>query len=187
MDLSVISKVKEMVWAKLCLRRCSRVGALPRLVGKVIVHNGGRIEIGSKLRLRGSHVPVELGADAGGVLRIGTNCSINSGASIVATCSVTIGDNCMVGNYSLIMDSDFHELERRDERGASEPVVLEDDVWLGAGVTVLKGVTIGRGSAVMAGSVVVANVPAYTLVGGVPARTIKPLSRPDADAPQAAS
>ncbi len=175
--MTVIIKIKEMLWAKWGLRKCSSVGPLPRLQGSVQVNNAGRIEIGERVRLRGTHVPIELGSGPDGVLSIGKNCSINGGASIAAMKRVTIGDNCMVGNYSLIMDSDFHDLEDRNSMGDSEPVTLEDDVWIAAGVTVLKGVTIGKGSAVMAGSVVVSNVPPYTLVGGVPARTIKSLAK----------
>ena len=186
--MSILIKIKEMIWAKICLRTCNSVGALPRMQGKVFVRNAGRMEIGDKIRLRGCHVPIELASMPGGLLKIGNNCSINSGASIAAAKSVIIGDNCMVGNYSLVMDTDFHSLDNRNERGTDDPVVLEDDVWLAAGVTVLKGVRIGRGSAVMAGSVVVANVPPYTLVGGVPARTIKALEKPAGfDEPTASS
>jgi acetyltransferase-like isoleucine patch superfamily enzyme len=56
----------------------------------------------------------------------------------------------------------------------SEPTVLEDNVWLGAGVIVLKGVRIGRGAVVGAGAVVTRDVPAGSVVAGVPARMIKP-------------
>jgi acetyltransferase-like isoleucine patch superfamily enzyme len=55
----------------------------------------------------------------------------------------------------------------------AESIVIEDNVWLGARVTVVSGVTIGKGSVVAAGAVVTANVPPYTLVGGIPARVIK--------------
>ena len=183
--MSVITKVKEVLWAKASLRSCNTVGSLPRVQGRVFVRNTGRMEIGERVRLRGSHVPIELASLPGGLLKIGDNCSINSGVSIAAASQVVIGNNCMVGNYTLIMDCDFHDLEHRDQFGATAPVILEDDVWLAAGVTVLKGVTIGQGSAVMAGSVVISNVPPYTLVGGVPARTIKSLERaePESAAP----
>ena len=53
------------------------------------------------------------------------------------------------------------------------PVVIEDDVWCGANVTILKGVTIGRGSAVAAGAVVTKSFPLYSIIGGVPARLLK--------------
>ena len=59
-----------------------------------------------------------------------------------------------------------------DQGWITRPVTIEDDVWIGHGATVLKGVRIGRGSIVAAGAVVVDDVPAGTIVGGVPARPI---------------
>ena len=53
------------------------------------------------------------------------------------------------------------------------PVTIEDDVWCGANVTILKGVTIGRGSIVAAGAVVTKSFPPYSIIGGVPAKLIK--------------
>ena len=53
------------------------------------------------------------------------------------------------------------------------PVIIEDDVWCGANVTILKGVTIGRGSVIAAGSVVTKSCPPYSVIGGVPAKIIK--------------
>lgn len=53
------------------------------------------------------------------------------------------------------------------------PVVIEDDVWCGANVTILKGVTIGHGSIVAAGAVVTKSCEPYSIIGGVPAKLIK--------------
>lgn len=61
-------------------------------------------------------------------------------------------------------------------------ITIEDDVWIAANVTVLPGIRIGRGSVVAAGSVVTSDVDPYLVVGGVPARLIKPrVSRTVAD------
>lgn len=154
-------------------RRCTRRGAWCRVWGKVLIE--GDVRLGARVRIRGSHVPVELAASPGAVLEIGERSFINSGVSIGAQERVSIGANCAIGNYTLVMDSDFHQLLDHTKPAVPAPVVIEDDVWLGARVTVLKGVRIGRGAVVAAGSVVTRDVPARTLVAGVPARVIRAL------------
>ncbi len=109
------------------------------------------------------------------VIQIGNDCGF-SGAAIGAAQSVIIGNRVMVGVNCFISDTDWHPVDptRRaaGEAGASEPVKIEDDVWLGANVTVLKGVTIGAGSTIAANSVVAKSIPAGVIAGGVPAQTL---------------
>ena len=71
----------------------------------------------------------------------------------------------VIGKY--IMDSN----DKLPENDAA--VVIEDDVWTGANVTILKGVTIGRGSVIAAGAVVTKSCPPYSIIGGVPAKLMK--------------
>ncbi len=82
----------------------------------------------------------------------------------------------MVGANSCIYDTDWHPVDpaRRatGEAGASIPVIIEDDVWLGANVVVLKGVTIGAGSIIAANSVVTKSIPPGVVAGGTPARPL---------------
>lgn len=90
---------------------------------------------------------------------------------------VHIGNDVMIARAVTILDTD-HNFERTDipmnKQGiTTEPVVIEDDVWIGHGVAILKGVSIGRGSIVSAGAVVTKDIPSYSVVGGVPARIIK--------------
>jgi maltose O-acetyltransferase len=75
------------------------------------------------------------------------------------------------------MDNDFHRLEpeRRQEKPPSSPIILEENVWLGARVIVLPGVTIGAGTVVGAGSVVTRSIPSRSVAVGVPARVVKSL------------
>jgi len=164
------------------LRRCTSVGPLSLVVnGRVIVDNQGQIVLGDRVRIRAAHLPVELAALPGGTLSIGDRTFINSGVSICAQQSVTIGTNCAIGNLSLIMDTDFHTPGDHTRWPEARPVILEDDVWLGARVTVLKGVTIGRGAVVAAGAVVTKDVAPRTVVGGVPAKFIRHINEHSSD------
>jgi acetyltransferase-like isoleucine patch superfamily enzyme len=67
-----------------------------------------------------------------------------------------------------------------DQGITAEGIVVEDDVWIGAGAIITDGVHIGRGAVVAAGAVVTQDVPAYTVVGGVPARILKDIRATDA-------
>ncbi len=104
-----------------------------------------------------------------------------TGGSIVCEERVTIGHHVTMGANSIITDTDFHPLDpdqRRDspQEGATKPVVIEDDVFIGMNALILKGVRLGKGCVVGAGSVVTRDVPPYQVVGGNPARIIKALS-----------
>jgi acetyltransferase-like isoleucine patch superfamily enzyme len=164
--------------ARFYLRKSSKLGPATQVYGRVIVENAGTMVIGDRCRLRGSIVPLELVAMQGGELRIGDRTSINGGTSICAQKLVTIGSNCGIGSYTLIMDTDFHVAGDLVAAAEPSPIVIGDNVWLASRVIVLKGVTIGDGAVVSAGSVVATNVPPYTLVGGVPARIIRRLDPP---------
>lgn len=89
--------------------------------------------------------------------------------------AITIGHNVVLSKQVIIRDSDNHQIisSAQDRQPVSEPVYIEDNVWVGIRSTILKGVRIGKGSVVAAGSVVVSDVPPGCLVGGVPARVIK--------------
>lgn len=112
-------------------------------------------------------------------LRIGNDCGF-SGAALAAATSVRIGDRVMVGANTSISDSDWHPIDAKqrinDEAPETKPIVIEDDVWLGANVTVLKGVTIGARSVIAANSVVTKSIPADVVAAGIPAKAVKSIS-----------
>lgn len=165
--------------ARLALRQCAEAGFGPRLYGRCRVLGGEGIRVGQRLLVAAETVPCELATHEGGRLEIGDRVFINYGASISAHQLVCIGDDCKIGQYAIILDCDFHELDTPTHdggHGRPAPVVLERGVWLSARVTVLKGVTIGRGSVIAAGSVVTKDMPPGVLAGGVPARVLRRLS-----------
>jgi acetyltransferase-like isoleucine patch superfamily enzyme len=113
---------------------------------------------------------VKLSVGNAAKLAIGRNSYINDGSSIFAQNSITIGQNCAISFGVTIIDDDYHGFGLPPY---SAPIVIEDDVWIGCNVTILKGVTIGRGSVVAAGAVVTKSCPPHSLLAGVPARIIK--------------
>lgn len=119
-------------------------------------------------------------ATPGSRIAIGNNVGI-SGSTICASKSVTIGDNVLIGSGCIITDTDAHPInwkdrkEGRDENTHKAPVVIGNDVFIGARCLILKGVTIGDRSVIGAGSVVTTDVPADCVVAGNPAKIVKML------------
>ena len=101
-------------------------------------------------------------------VKIGKFCSFAYGVVLVAS-----GEH----NYSAISNYPFYSklLGKGDEKDTfcKGPIVIGNDVWVGANATILSGVTIGDGAVVAAGSIVVKDVPPYSIVAGVPAKVIK--------------
>lgn len=85
--------------------------------------------------------------------------------------SITIGDDCMISKRVIIRDSNNHEI-LKDGYKISEPIFIGDHVWIGMGATVLCGVNVGDGAIIAAGAVVTKDVPANSIVAGVPAKVI---------------
>jgi acetyltransferase-like isoleucine patch superfamily enzyme len=137
----------------------------------------GSIKCG-RLFLRCKSIPIELGASPNASLVIGERVFINTGATVVANHSIVLGDDCRLGDLVAIFDSDFHPLEpTRPTRIA--PVRLGINVWVGRSAIILPGVTVGDHAVIAAGSVVTDDVPARTVMAGVPARPVRTLDIPD--------
>lgn len=115
--------------------------------------------------------------DFGSNISIGARSFINYNLTALDVAAITIGEDCQIGPNVQIL-TPTHPLdadERRAKIEAAEPIVIEDNVWLGGGVTVLPGVTIGHDSVVGAGSVVTKDIPPRSLAVGNPARVIRDL------------
>jgi maltose O-acetyltransferase len=157
--------------ARVGLRGCRTLPWSVRLQGRVRVAPYAGIYIGERVRVDGRTIPVELSAWDGPIV-IGDGTFINYGSSISAHTGVTIGKDCLIGNYVLIMDGDYHDLRDRALPGSTAPIVIEDGVWIGARSIILKGVHIGAGAVVAAGSTVTEDVPAHTVVGNPTAKVL---------------
>lgn len=112
-------------------------------------------------------------------LSIGTATYIGEGNNIrAAGGKIVIGDNCLISQYVTIVASN-HNIQKDKpiiEQGWSKDknyVVINDDVWIGAGSIILPGICIGKGAVIAAGSVVTKDVVEYSIVAGNPAKFIK--------------
>lgn len=169
--------------------------------GNVIVRHPSRIHLGDKVviseqcildgRSDGKTAAIVLGEEVmlanqvmlsckEGAIRIGRKTGVNAGTIIQSTndCPVLIGDNCIIGQRCFLVGGGSYHIDRLDipirEQGIRQDggVKLEDDVWLGANVTVLGGVVMGSGSVAAAGAVVSRSVAERGIAMGVPARVV---------------
>ena len=106
----------------------------------------------------------------GSHLILGKESFINSNCKIRCFKEISIGENCAISHDFTVMDSDAHEL---DGNRSTNPIHIGNHVWIGTRVTILNGVTVGDGAVIAAGALVTKNVPAGSLVGGVPAKVLK--------------
>jgi maltose O-acetyltransferase len=160
--------------AKIYLRGV-KMGRLVTVNGKPMVGNHGEIILGDEVRVWSVITQAKLFTAKGAKLVVGNNSRIN-GAHIDASTLIEIGNNVRISPYTVIMDSDFHDVKDHFADGVSKPIRICDDVWIATRATILKGVTIGKGSVVASGAVVTHDVPENCVVGGIPAKVIRYLS-----------
>lgn len=100
---------------------------------------------------------------------------INNSCSFLDLCNITIEDEVMIGpKVNLITEN--HPLDPSDRKTVlRKPIVVKRNAWIGAAATILPGVTIGENAVVAAGAVVSRDVPANSIVAGVPAKVVKTL------------
>ena len=192
----MIKKLKYYFWRILPislilnLKSGVQISDKARILGWPIVENrnGGSISIGKNVTLNSRNWGNALGVRGPIIIRtlaktakveIGDNCGL-SGTRIAAAHHIKIGNRVLIGADSIIVDSNFHPINPTDRykqpRPASKPqdaVLIEDDVFIGAGCIILKGVTIGRGSVIGAHSVVSQSIPEMSIASGNPAKVVK--------------
>lgn len=167
-------------WRRFCLRACGaslgervrlgrgvslRLGVHERRAGTCAIGDGASIEDGVVLRCYG------------GALRIGARTHVGPHSVLYAHGGITIGDDVLIGPQVRIVAANHTvpgDLRTRinSQPDARAPIVIGNDVWLGAGATILAGVTIGDGAVIGAGAVVTRDVPSGAKVVGVPAREV---------------
>lgn len=173
---NVINKLSAIFWKV-------KLGCNYRFYGKTIFRTlpGSKINIGRHCTFNSSHRSNLIGVyspcmlstiQPGAIIEIGDCCGF-SGTVIGCAQHIKLGNNVRCGANTLITDSDWHTDDPRT--GDNKPVVIDDNVWLGYSVKVLKGVHIGENSLIGACSVVTKDIPANVVAAGNPCKVIKHL------------
>lgn len=195
----------RLLWNEPLFRsQCASVGSRFQMERLPYITGRGRIIIGDRVRLSGksgfgfsgaievmAQATARLSCSACAItssqvhepsIEIGDDTFIGHDCSFGIASSITIGRHCLLAGRVSVRDFDGHPLDASRRRQnqptpqeAIKPVVIGDDVWIGAGALILKGVTIGDRAIVGAGAVVTNDVPPDSIVAGNPARVIKAL------------
>lgn len=180
----LLMMLKNQYCAQIMAYRCARLGRNIQWQGETpMVIGDGEIEIGDNCVIGNQQTwVVGLKVFDRARLVIGDHTTINYRTLISVAQEVRIGRHCMLAGEIKIFDNNSHptdHLARRANQplsaGDVAPVLIGDDVWIGAGAVIMKGVRIGEGAIVAAGAVVVDDVAPFTVVGGNPARVLKTL------------
>jgi acetyltransferase-like isoleucine patch superfamily enzyme len=136
---------------------------------------GGPVELGDGVYI---YRDTTIETDLGGSLSIGAGSSIHPRCQINAFVApirigsgVMIGPNCALYSYNHGIAPD--QPIRKQPLESNGPIVIDDEAWLGVGVTVLSGVRIGKGAVIGAGSLVATDIPDGAIAVGMPARVVK--------------
>ena len=173
-----VSLLKSYILTKVFYPRC-RIIRFP-----FYARNENQIEFGLNFTAgRGNRIDAFSFKTNQTVISFGEGCQINDYCHIAAIEKVNFGKHVLIASKVYISDHDhgttsFESLQLRpaDRTIVSQPVYIGDNVWIGEGAIVLKGVTIGRNSVIAAGAVVTKDVPPFSVVVGVPARTVSTYS-----------
>lgn len=147
--------------------------------GKVCIGDNLYFSSGDAVNPIGSNLQGAIYVEGGASLTIGNDVGMSSTRMWIHN-SIKIGNHVKIGGCVLMTDTDAHPIDFMARRSSNEgtkaaPIVIEDDVWVGAHSIILKGVTIGARSIIGAGSVVTKSIPTDCVAAGNPCRVIKKL------------
>ena len=137
------------------------------------LYGGGSIKLGRNCRI----MDYAMIQSYGGNIEIGDDCSINSFCVLYGHGGLKIGNGVRMAAHTVVIPANhsFADVNtpiwRQPETRSG--IVIEDDVWIGAGCRILDGVRIGRGCVIGAGAVVTSSLPEFSIAAGVPARVVR--------------
>lgn len=171
-----------LVYDPMLRYRCKAVGKgiyfesrFPLVMGYGSIYIGDRVRISGNVCLIASYK-----RNPDPTIVIGDEVYLGFASTLSCADKITIGNRVLIAQFASIYDNNNHPIDpaaRAKNMPINEediaPVVIEDDVWIGAHSVILKGVTVGKGAVVAMGSIVSKDVPPMTVVAGNPARVVK--------------
>jgi acetyltransferase-like isoleucine patch superfamily enzyme len=149
---SILASITDMLG--LARHGRARLGRDVRLLGRVWIHGGGKVEIRDRASIGAADLPVELHAEPEGEIIIGEGAEIGGGTSIEATARVLIGDGARLGRLCKVLDSSFHTVGDLNQRPPSQPVEIGAGSIIGDRAILLPGARVKPGQIVRPGAVV---------------------------------
>ena len=177
---------KPRIFKYRLLSDCSRVTGSPLVLQPVLFTGSGEIRFGEGVQLGWKRSPLYYtgychieAAHPDALIELGDRVEFNNNAFIKSEgAGIRVGADGLFGAHVEIFDSNFHDLDPSRRHGGTPrmaPVEIEENVFVGMGVRILKGVTIGADSVIGAGAVVTSSIPAGVIAAGNPARVVRSL------------
>lgn len=189
--MGIISKIKQFCFVALRIKKyemlsdCKSVSGEPIKYHPLLLKGKGKIYFGNNVQIGVvsspdfySHYTYLEAREEWSEIIIGDNVAINNAFSIGCSSKVTIENDVLIGVNCSIIDNDGHDLaikKRNAGMPKSAPVHIQQNVFLGSNVSILKGVTIGKNTIIGNGSVVTKNIPENVIAAGNPAKVIRNL------------
>lgn len=177
--------VKLRIWKYKLLSTCANVSGHPNRFHPLLIKGKGKIIFGANVQIGVvnspnfySHYTYLEARNSNSEISIGNDVSINNAFSAIAFSKIHIGNNVLIGVNCSIIDTDGHDLnpnERTTGIPKTASVCIEDNVFVGSNVTILKGVTIGENSVIANSAVVTHSIPKNSIAAGNPAKVIQTL------------
>lgn len=135
--------------------------------------------LGVKILPEGLDIRPPFTADYGNLIRFGKHVFVNANCYLMDGGGITIGNNVFIGPFCGFYTANhpLNYTQRNEGLEVALPIVVGDNCWFGANVSVMPGVTIGSGCVIAAGSVVTKDLPDNVLAGGVPAKIIREIDQ----------
>ena len=170
MKLEIINKILDNIGRKIRCISANRKGVFFENKNRVFISRytffylkDGEIKIGTNFS---TNINTHITACAGGRLTIGNNVSFNRNDIIICRDAITIGNHVAFGPNVVVYDHDhvFNEEGFENNTYKTSPIIIGDNCWIGANVTLLRGTIIGEGSVIGAGTVLKGQVPPHSVV-----------------------